>query len=237
MAVAQPVDDPAFEDLTTRARIRDAALRLFAERGIDGATIRDIAREAGVSAGLIRHHFGSKEALREACDTYATNLMNRLRDQMFTEGRLADQAFVVSTNPTSRLMQTYLVQSMMDGSPPAAAMFDEMVRLGERALVDAKIESADLRAYAAVLTATQLGVFLMREQLSRALGADIRTPEGHLRMSRGLVDFHSHALLSRDQAAQLHAAMDQLQTPPPDRGVPDAAHSKEWHDDDRGDPD
>ncbi|MGH3750942.1 MAG: helix-turn-helix domain-containing protein, partial [Micromonosporaceae bacterium] len=61
---SHPVEDRAHEDLTARARIRDAALRLFAERGIGPATIRDIAKAAGVSSGLVRHHFGSKEALR-----------------------------------------------------------------------------------------------------------------------------------------------------------------------------
>ena len=44
-------------DLTARARIRDAALRLFAERGVEGVTIREIAEAAGVSGGLVRHHF------------------------------------------------------------------------------------------------------------------------------------------------------------------------------------
>ena len=55
------------EDLTARARIRDAALLHFGEQGFDRATIREIARTAGVSSGLVRHHFGSKQALREAC--------------------------------------------------------------------------------------------------------------------------------------------------------------------------
>jgi len=50
-------------DLTARARIREAAIELFADRGIEGATIRDIAEKAGVSSGLLRHHFGSKEGL------------------------------------------------------------------------------------------------------------------------------------------------------------------------------
>jgi AcrR family transcriptional regulator len=58
------------EDLTARARIRDAAIRLFTERGMEKTSILDIAKEAGVSGGLIRHHFGSKDGLREACDTY-----------------------------------------------------------------------------------------------------------------------------------------------------------------------
>jgi AcrR family transcriptional regulator len=58
----------AFADLTARARIREAALRHFAEEGYQGATIRAIAGTAGVSPGLLRHHFGSKEELRAACE-------------------------------------------------------------------------------------------------------------------------------------------------------------------------
>ncbi|MEO7078692.1 MAG: helix-turn-helix domain-containing protein, partial [Rhodococcus sp. (in: high G+C Gram-positive bacteria)] len=37
------------DDRTARARIRDEALRLFAERGPDAITMRDIAAAAGVS--------------------------------------------------------------------------------------------------------------------------------------------------------------------------------------------
>ncbi len=55
---------PAAEDLTARARIRDAALAQFAEYGFDRATVRGIAGAAGVSPGLVRHHFGSKNGLR-----------------------------------------------------------------------------------------------------------------------------------------------------------------------------
>lgn len=57
------------DDLTTRARIRDAAIARFARDGF-GASLRTIAADAGVSAGLVVHHFGSKDGLRAACDTY-----------------------------------------------------------------------------------------------------------------------------------------------------------------------
>lgn len=55
-------------DLTAKARIRHAALRLFAERGDDATPLRKIASEAGVTVGLIVHHYGTKEALREAVE-------------------------------------------------------------------------------------------------------------------------------------------------------------------------
>jgi AcrR family transcriptional regulator len=45
---------------TTQAQILDAANRLFLERGYQAATMRAIAKEAGVDPSLIVHFFGSK---------------------------------------------------------------------------------------------------------------------------------------------------------------------------------
>ncbi|OBH00988.1 hypothetical protein A5696_14895 [Mycobacterium sp. E2699] len=40
-----------------------AALAVFAHKGVDGASIKDIARAAGVTPGLLYHYFDSKEDL------------------------------------------------------------------------------------------------------------------------------------------------------------------------------
>lgn len=47
----------------TRARILDAALRLFAARGFESTTMRDIAAEAGLATGATYYYFRSKEDL------------------------------------------------------------------------------------------------------------------------------------------------------------------------------
>ena len=57
-------------DLTSRARIRNAGLHQFATSGFAGTPMRAIAAEAGVTIGLISHHFGSKEGLREAVESW-----------------------------------------------------------------------------------------------------------------------------------------------------------------------
>src|SRR6478735_1429077 len=44
-----------------RAQILDAANTLFAERGYEGVSIDDIAKEAGVTRGLIHHYFGGRK--------------------------------------------------------------------------------------------------------------------------------------------------------------------------------
>ncbi len=52
-----------YTTIDARDRIVEAALTVFANRGFDGATTREIAKEAGVSSGLIHHHFKDKESL------------------------------------------------------------------------------------------------------------------------------------------------------------------------------
>lgn len=47
----------------TRQAILDAARQAFAERGFDGASIRQIATSAGVDPALVHHYFGAKDKL------------------------------------------------------------------------------------------------------------------------------------------------------------------------------
>lgn len=47
----------------TRRQILDAARTLFAANGVRGTSLRAVAAAAGVSHAMIRHHFGTKEAL------------------------------------------------------------------------------------------------------------------------------------------------------------------------------
>ena len=51
---------------TTRERILNAAERLFADRGFDGTSIRDVTTDAGVNLAAVHYHFGSKEDLLRA---------------------------------------------------------------------------------------------------------------------------------------------------------------------------
>lgn len=56
------------EDLTAKARIRNAALDLYAQFGEDRVSLRAVAAEAGVTLGLVQHHFKTKAGLRDAVD-------------------------------------------------------------------------------------------------------------------------------------------------------------------------
>ena len=76
-AAAPPVDD------TTRGKILATALRVFAERGFEGARTRDIAEQAGANLGLITYYFDNKETLWRAAVTSAfAELERELADAM-----------------------------------------------------------------------------------------------------------------------------------------------------------
>lgn len=49
-----------------RAKILSAALSVFSEKGLDGANIREIIRESGLSPGTFYNYFGDKTAVYEA---------------------------------------------------------------------------------------------------------------------------------------------------------------------------
>ncbi len=63
----------------TRKRILDSAERLFAERGFEATSIRDIIGAAGVNIGAINYHFGTKQQLIAAIFCRRVEPVNRRR--------------------------------------------------------------------------------------------------------------------------------------------------------------
>jgi len=196
------------EDLTARARIREAAIDLFAERGIGPATIRDIAERAGVSSGLLRHHFGSKEGLRDACDEYAMSKMNELRDRLLGPNAQVDPAVLGAMNPSALRLQVYLVKSMMEGS--SNLLFDAAMESGRTWAAHADIETEDLEAWLATMIALKIGLFVMRDQVGRVLGDDMSTAKGFRRMVRASIEIFSRPIVTPEQADQALKALDSL---------------------------
>jgi len=190
-------DDPVFEDLTARARIREAAIRLFAEHGVEETAILDITKEAGVSGGLIRHHFGSKDGLRVACDTYVYSELVRFKLEAL-EKRKADPEFLVTFDARQVLLRRYFGRAMIDGSPAAASRFDDIVDEYEQLFIDQPgLDLADARACAAVMTGMTIGVLTMQDHIARALAEDPLSPRLQERISLAYGDIYSPALLPR----------------------------------------
>jgi AcrR family transcriptional regulator len=54
-------------DTDTRDRLIASAKTLFAQRGYDGTSVKELAEAAGVNVSLISYHFGGKEGLYRTC--------------------------------------------------------------------------------------------------------------------------------------------------------------------------
>jgi AcrR family transcriptional regulator len=79
----------AFEIMTTRNRILLAAERLFAEKGVDNATLKMVTQEAGVNLAAVNYHFGSKEELAFAVFDDLADRISRRRLALLAERKLA----------------------------------------------------------------------------------------------------------------------------------------------------
>lgn len=71
----------------TRERILDAAEQLFADRGYDGASIRDVAAAAGLQIHSVSYHFGPKEQLFDAVVARRADIMTGLRREALVAAR------------------------------------------------------------------------------------------------------------------------------------------------------
>lgn len=168
-------------DLTGRARIRDAALKIFAEHGAKGATVQLIATEAGVSTGLIRHHFGSKEGLLAACDTHAVGtLLDQARRAL--EEEVSAPGFAASMYQSSQAGVRYLARALVEGSTSADELFESGADLAERFLSEHWPDrfppgSQAVKDAAAVMGTMHLGPLVLHTHLARRLGADTLDPE------------------------------------------------------------
>lgn len=119
------------DDLTGYARIREAALRLFAKRGVGATSIRDIATAAGVSPGLVQHHFRTKNGIRAAINEWVRLRIERafsylpgLTDPSSAEwmaSRFADLA------EDHAIALRYLARALADEDPHARTIFDALV--------------------------------------------------------------------------------------------------------------
>jgi len=123
-----PAVDAANLPGTTRTVILDAAERLFSENGIEGTSVREITRAAGVNLGSINYHFGTKDRL--ALEVFARRLEPVNRERI---ARL-DALEKASGRPELKLelIIEALVRPAVEVKEASAAGCDDFMRLISR---------------------------------------------------------------------------------------------------------
>jgi AcrR family transcriptional regulator len=153
------IEEPRRRDAAaTRQSLLDAATALFAERGYDRTTVRDIATRAGVNQSLLFRYFGSKEALFAE----ATNIGNSLRDAEpgLLVAEMLDRLLAPSSTNRRDQVLTALLRTL--GTNDAAAEIRRRSTAGyAKALATLTDQpNADLRAD--LVLAWLFGISLMR---------------------------------------------------------------------------
>lgn len=169
------------DERTARARILEGAIRCFAEHGPRDTTARKVAKAAGVSPGLVIHHFGSMQGLRTACDEYVAARIRKLKEGAASAGADIDVLDILRENTAEPLL-AYLAAVVVEDSPAVAKLVDDMVSDAEE-YSKQFVEAGILRpteyphARAALLVVWSLGSLVMHKHLERLLGVDLTDPE------------------------------------------------------------
>lgn len=122
------------DDLTAKARIREAALEMFAQNGVDATSMRSIAARAGVSPSLVVHHFGTKARLRAAVDDAVLDAFASALGTVDTAGTAVEvsnrlNAAVASVIGGEPSVRGYLGRSLVEATEPSQRLFDALTEL------------------------------------------------------------------------------------------------------------
>lgn len=174
---------PDPDDLTMRARIRDAAIERFGRDGFDRATVRAIAEGAGASPALVLHHFGSKAGLRAACDEYVVATLLADRDAAIKHPTADAVEGILAGVGAYRSRLDYLARLVLDPGEAGARVFDAFLA-HTRSMMRETADGAPLQSLsnpdvtALLLTAYGLAPLVLQAHLARGLGVDPLSPEG-----------------------------------------------------------
>jgi AcrR family transcriptional regulator len=138
-----------------RLQLIDSALDVFAAKGVDGATVKDLSEAAGVAQGLLYHYFRSKQELFQAVLERHYFLPELRRIAELHGDRPAGEVLLEVALGFARMLDQHrlLVQLLMREAPSNPALmqrFERSRREGVDVLaefLDERVASGELRAH------------------------------------------------------------------------------------------
>jgi TetR/AcrR family transcriptional regulator, regulator of cefoperazone and chloramphenicol sensitivity len=174
-------------DLTTKARVRAAALALVGEQGLDATTIRQVAARAGVSVGLVQHHYKTKADLADDVRAWVLGRLVAAAEAVgaahldTARPELAGFDDLMTDNPN---LAAYIRRILIEATPNAKRWFTEAVDQTTKQLrehrPDGLAEDPDeLRTVAAMLLVVTFGPVILGSALTDLL--DCTADEAQIR--------------------------------------------------------
>jgi AcrR family transcriptional regulator len=179
------LDGVSAEDRSRIERIRNAALKTFGAYGTSSTSLRAVAEAAGVSVGLVQHHFTNKAGLIKAVDdhvmavvvaTIAQPIAPPPSDSITEMGGRVTR--IVSEHPE---VVDYVGRALMDGSALGTTIFDTLAAFG-MARWNQRKERGEVRPDVDVTWAAlnslvlALGTMTLRGHVERHLPESLTTP-------------------------------------------------------------
>jgi len=166
-------------------RIRKAALANFAVHGTASTSLRAVAATAGVSLGMVQHHFATKSALIKAVDDYVVSFVIGGMAQPIPEPP-ADSITDIGSRVRGLIAEhpevaAYVGRAMVDGSPLGATLFDALMEVGT-ARWELRAERGEVRPDVDLTWATinalvlAVGAISLRAHVDRHLPEPFTTP-------------------------------------------------------------
>ncbi len=214
-------------DLSTTARIRDAAIELFGSKGFERTSVRLIAERAKVSPALVIHHFDSKEGLRTACDDFVVEEFLGRKNEAVGAGAATAMQEWLSDIDRFRPLIDYLARMLMDDSTAGDHLFDALLAattlmLDQQVAAGVVRESLDPPVTAAYVTIHGIVPLIMQRQLARALGDEQLSPELIRRSTLPILDLYTNGLYTDERLLEAaREALERTSGPSSDKGKND----------------
>jgi AcrR family transcriptional regulator len=171
----------------TREAILDAARRAFAEQGYQRATIRDVAKLAGVDPALVHHYFGTKQDLFVAAVRLPVNPVDQLTAVLAAEPdqvgqRLVETFLSIWDHAAGQSPLLALIRSAV-ADKDAAAMLREFITEEVLGPIARRLGSPDAQLRATLVGSQLIGLAMARyiirvEPLASAPSAQVAAVVG-----------------------------------------------------------
>ena len=189
--------------IDSREHLIEVATRVFAREGFTGTSLRMIAVEAGVSAALLVHHFGSKQRLIQ--ETIETTLGEWMREKDHLAELPLSEALGhwPQTAQDGHQKLAFFKQVMLSGGKPAQLLLERMhFEAKERLTMMTKTgvmrDVADIETAALLLAVYGMAPLILSDSIKKILGGEVTDPEISEKLARSSLELF--ALIREGQA-------------------------------------
>jgi AcrR family transcriptional regulator len=177
---------PAQAEQSSVDRIRAAALKRFATEGIAATSLRAVAETAGVSIGLVQHHFATKAGLVAAVDDHVLRVVGGTVAATPLPAPPADSLAELGHRVTSLMTEHpdvvgYVGRALVDGDAIGSVIFDGLVAISaaqweqfaDHGLLRPDIDRTWAALHPLILV---IGCVILRNQIERHLPQSLASP-------------------------------------------------------------